>query len=328
MNTLQDLYAEHHGKVSDRWTLYLDVYQRLLAPMRERPVRMLEIGVQNGGSLELWSRYFANAQKLVGCDINPDCERLTYDDSRIEVIVGDANSDEVQTRVRSVLPVIDLVIDDGSHVSGDIARSFGRYFPMVADDGIYIAEDLHCSYWKNFEGGLFDPTSSISFFKALADIVNHEHWGRPYARKRLLEPFRARYGFAIEEEQLQHIHSVEFLNSVCVVRKRMPNWNLLGPRVVTEGMELVVPGHAVVRGSQIERFDQSENAAASLEAFPAEAIPRLQGQLAQVAHELARQKAHTQALEQEVAGMKASRSWRYTSWLRGWGGRLRAGQHG
>lgn len=35
--TLRELYAAHAGKVSQKWNLYLDVYERALAPWRERP---------------------------------------------------------------------------------------------------------------------------------------------------------------------------------------------------------------------------------------------------------------------------------------------------
>ena len=47
MKSLRTLYAEHQGKVSDKWELYLDVYERILAPWRERPVTLVEVGVQN-----------------------------------------------------------------------------------------------------------------------------------------------------------------------------------------------------------------------------------------------------------------------------------------
>lgn len=52
---------------------------------------MLEIGVQNGGSLETWSDFFQAGKLFVGCDINPKCEGLRYKDPRIKVVVGDAN---------------------------------------------------------------------------------------------------------------------------------------------------------------------------------------------------------------------------------------------
>lgn len=324
---LVDLYAAHDGKVSDRWTLYVHEYERLLAPLRQEPLRMLEIGIQNGGSLEIWARYFAEARSLVGCDINPDCARLQYDDPRVTVIVADANTDETQARVRAISPVLDLVIDDGSHTSSDIVRSFGRYFPMLAEGGIFIAEDLHCSYWKEFEGGLFDPTSSMSFFKALADVINHEHWGRPYARGRVLEPFRTRYALDLDEDQLAAIHSVEFINSICVIRKAPAERNVLGPRIVTAGVEHVVPGHSPLRGSTIERFDQADNPNASLESFPAEAMPSLRAEREQLRARLNDAEHQLLQARAELAAIRQSRSWRYTAWLR----RLRAGgqgQHG
>jgi O-antigen biosynthesis protein len=187
--TLQQLYAEHSGKVSDKWHSYLVEYGRVFAKYRYKSVTLLEIGVQNGGSLEIWSRFFANAQKLVGCDINPQCAKLQYEDPRVAVVVGDANSDAVQLTVLQHSPVFDVMIDDGSHRSSDIVKSFAKYFPHLADGGVFVAEDLHCSYWAEFEGGLYNPLSSITFFKRLADIVNHEHWGVVKKRSDILRGF-------------------------------------------------------------------------------------------------------------------------------------------
>src|SRR5450759_1724101 len=166
--TLHQLYAEHTGKVSDKWYLYLTEFDRLLNDYREKSVRLLEIGIQNGGSLDIWSKYFSSAEALIGCDINPDCAHLSYDDSLIGVVVGDANTPDVCQRIFQRSPQFDIIIDDGSHWSSDIIKSFALYFPRIADGGIFIAEDLHCGYWESFQGGLFDPYSSITFFKRLA----------------------------------------------------------------------------------------------------------------------------------------------------------------
>ncbi len=94
--SLRDLYSTHSGKVSDKWSIYLDEYDRIFSEYRDKPVRLLEIGVQNGGSLEIWRQYFPNAELILGCDINPACGQLTFDDEKIAVVVGDANTDEVE----------------------------------------------------------------------------------------------------------------------------------------------------------------------------------------------------------------------------------------
>lgn len=257
--TLLQLYAEHTGKVSDKWSLYLTEYDRLLNGYRNKPVRLLEIGIQNGGSLEIWSKYFSKASVLIGCDINPDCTLLSYDDPRICVIVGNANAPDVLEQVFQRSPQFDIIIDDGSHMSSDIIKSFALYFPRVVEGGVFIAEDLHCSYWSHFEGGLFDPYSSISFFKRLADIVSHEYWGIPKARADILRGIFTKYGCEVDEETLSQVHSVEFINSMCVVRKAAATHNSLGRRVIAGSTELVVP-NLKDRVRETDRIlDQSNN---------------------------------------------------------------------
>jgi hypothetical protein len=209
----------------------------------------------------------------VGCDINPQCSVLTYQDSRIGVVVGDANLPENKERILALSPQYDIIIDDGSHESHDIVKSFGYYFGNVVDGGLFVAEDLHCSYWQPYEGGLFHPHSSIAFFKRLADITNHEHWGVPKARCDIVQTFASRYGAQFDEELLTHIHSVEFLNSVCVVRKEAPPANVLGPRVIAGEQELVVPGHHSHHGTTCMRLDQRANPWASREVSVEEELP-------------------------------------------------------
>jgi len=62
MNKLLALYQAHQGKVSDKWGSYLQSYNDLFASYSNQPVRILEIGIQNGGSLEIWAKYFPNAE--------------------------------------------------------------------------------------------------------------------------------------------------------------------------------------------------------------------------------------------------------------------------
>ncbi len=269
--------------MSDKWSLYLDEYDRLFSSMRDRPVRLLEIGVQNGGSLEIWSQFFPKAQAIVGCDINPDCERLTYDDPRVGVIVGNANDPQTQQLILQRSRQFDIVIDDGSHLSSDIVKTFALYFPHLAEGGIFIAEDLHCSYWDKFEGGLYHPYSSITFFKRLADVINHEHWGMPKDRGEILRGIFGKYGCELSEESLALIHSVEFINSMCVVRKSPAAKNGLGQRVISGTLELVVPANKEWSGTPYQLdpiFDESKNIWTNRSAPPDETFPDLERDLA------------------------------------------------
>ena len=61
MKTLNSLYHHHEGKVSDKWTHYLDAYNNHFKEYQSKPIRLLEIGIQNGGSLEVWSQQIGRA---------------------------------------------------------------------------------------------------------------------------------------------------------------------------------------------------------------------------------------------------------------------------
>lgn len=315
MKTLIDLYQSHQGKVSDKWSSYLSQYHHMFAPIRSDVKHMLEIGIQNGGSLEIWSKYFPSVQKLIGCDINPDCSRLTYEDPRIAVVVGDANTDGTYRKVLEQAAEFDLIIDDGSHTSSDIVRSFARYFPHLKQGGMFVAEDLHCSYWAEYEGGLYDPFSSIAFFKRLADVVNHEHWGTDADRAKVLRGFYAEYGFELAEEVLAEIHSVIFVNSVCLVTKRLADQNSLGERFIAGESEVVVEGIAATDGSRLSAIPQRGNVWSVLSNPPDEMwieqqqkISELEASIGEMVADLDQLRLAKAELEQSKAELELSKT--------------------
>ncbi len=227
---LTELYQESSGKVSLKWELYLKEYDRILAEYQDRPVNILEIGVQNGGSLEVWSQYFRNAQRIVGVDIDQKCQSLIYSDDRIKVIIGDCCQQDVIEKITQKAATFDLVFDDGSHKSADIIKAFLFYFPKLTIDGVYIIEDLHCSYWANYEGGLFDPYSSIAFIKKLIDIVNYQHWQNGMSINQYMENFLVQSGLdplVINVDFLNQIHSIEIINSLCIIKKNATQGNII-----------------------------------------------------------------------------------------------------
>ncbi|EXJ15982.1 glycosyltransferase [Imhoffiella purpurea] len=257
-NRLAALYARHSGKVSDKWASYLREYERLFSPFREDPIDLLEIGVQNGGSLEIWARYFPQARSIIGCDIDPACGELTFEDPRIAVVVGDAGTQEIAERIVGLSERFHLVIEDGSHRSGDIIQSFCRYFPRLLDGGLFVAEDLHCSYWHEFEGGLYDPHSALAFFKRLADVINRDHWGLDQAVRDALAPFAIHYGLDLDEIPYERIHSISFLDSLCVIDAAPASETGLGMRVVTGTQESVCQGNREVEGTPSRALDQRD----------------------------------------------------------------------
>ena len=251
-------------KSSDKWALYLRVYESLFAPFRDRALSILEIGVQNGGFTEVLAAYFSNAECIVGCDIDEKCGLLEFSDPRISLVVGDASDSATIGRVAEISDSFGIVIDDGSHTSKDIIATFCRVFPMLREDGVYVVEDVHCSYWFDYEGGVAHPYSSMSFFKLLTDVVNYEHWGVEQPRGRLVSDLLAHHGCEIEESELGKILSVEFLNSMIVVRKMSEKEVLLGERLVT-GKSASVADNYPYNHTEAMKNDQSGNPFSDLE---------------------------------------------------------------
>jgi SAM-dependent methyltransferase len=159
-----------------RWSSYQSHYNRILAPWRNQSISMLEIGEQNAQSLEEWARYFVNAQKIVGCDINPSLEKINYDDPRIHTVIGNINHPEIYQKIHTICPQFDLIVDAGSHKSVDILLSFAIYFRFLKPGGVYIVEDTYTQYDENYGGGVLNERSVYGFFKRLIDVLNYQFW--------------------------------------------------------------------------------------------------------------------------------------------------------
>lgn len=244
--SLKELYEQHTGKISDKWSSYLKVYDEVLSSYAESSISLLEIGVQNGGSLEIWDKYFPNAEILIGCDVNPQCKELSYDQKNISVIVGDAGTPEVCKEIIKLCPKFDIVIDDGSHDSSDCLRNLRNYYKYVKPGGVYILEDLHCSYWADFGGGLFDSKSIINRLKEFVDYPNYEFWG--HMPDNLVEKERR---IGKENSEYRDIESISFYNSIVIIKKALTPISLVGKRVIT-GSKGLITGDEYVKNNHTE----------------------------------------------------------------------------
>lgn len=273
VETLGTLFHRESGQSAAKWQGYLQHYDRYFSRLKDHPLRLLEIGVQGGGSLEVWARYFKSATLIIGCDIDPECGALRYDDPRIKVLIGDINTPHTLKSLTALTDTLDVVIDDGSHHSSDIIRSFVRLFPLLNDGGMYLIEDLHCSYWENYGGGLYHPLSAITFFKKIVDLVNRPVWGVNIEAKDFLAEFRAIVGepftrieaSEIDWRFLDDIHAIEFVNSICVIHKRKASQNVLGSLVLSgaPSTHQYIPGEMSVpdqSGNIFSRIDLSKQA--------------------------------------------------------------------
>lgn len=129
------------GPGINKWLHYFDIYDRHFDKFRGGAVNVLEVGVYGGGSLTMWRDYFGNDARVWGVDINPWCKQCEAE--RIEVLIGDAGSDDFWKDTLPGLPPIDVFIDDGSHKSEEQIVAAGAVWHHMRPGGVMVIEDIH-----------------------------------------------------------------------------------------------------------------------------------------------------------------------------------------
>jgi hypothetical protein len=161
----------HRGRVTNKWTHYFPAYEWHFRRYVNRPVVFLEVGVQHGGSLQLWKQYFGPYAQVVGIDIDPGA---SFEEDQIAVRVGNQSDKSFLQGVVDEFGPPDVVLDDGSHIMSDVTETFRYLYSRMSQSGVYMVEDMHTAYWPETGGGLHAPTSFIEIAKSLIDEMNAE----------------------------------------------------------------------------------------------------------------------------------------------------------
>jgi hypothetical protein len=217
MLSLEELFDRGTGGRSSKWRHYFEIYERYFAPFRGKACTYLEIGVSQGGSLEIFKEYLGPDAKVIGLDINPDC--LQWARNGLEVLIGDQASPEFMSQVVAPKGPFDLILDDGGHIPDQQLVSFLSLWPTLKEGGIYMVEDLHTSFWLGGQGSRF----GINFYDFARGLV--EKLSAYHVDERLME----RYALAREVRSssvsfnnfaTSEIHGIHFYDSIIVFEKR------------------------------------------------------------------------------------------------------------
>ena len=132
-----------------KWLHYFPAYEREFGQWCRTEganprIRMLEIGVQSGGSLNMWRQAFGkNLALVVGVDVNPEARTLASVGHNLHVVIGDQSDSDLWRNLSSKYGSFDIILDDGSHKPWDIVESFNHGFQLIRPGGVYFIEDLN-----------------------------------------------------------------------------------------------------------------------------------------------------------------------------------------
>jgi len=170
MKTLDQIMIECE---SDKASIFTRTYakphnycvhlERFFEPLRDKPIKLLEIGVGGGESIRAWLEYFSQG-RIFGVDMvantnewnTPAISSSAIPHERYTFSHGDQSDPKFWNKFIEVHGGDwDVVIDDGSHKSDDIKTTFWGLWTYLKSGGIYEVEDLNSAPdAKNFLIGL------------------------------------------------------------------------------------------------------------------------------------------------------------------------------
>lgn len=209
MNKLRSIFENEITLKSDKWTQYFDVYETYFSKYVNQSPVVVEVGVESGGSIQMWEKYFGEDAKIYGVDINEKImNHVPHYGDNVKLFVGDQESSEFWDKFLLEVPEIDIFIDDGGHTMKQQIVTWEKVFPHMKKSGVYICEDVHTSYHENSAegGGYKNPASFIEYSKELVDVI---HWNYREPKP-------------IIDNNILDIHSISFFDSMVVFIKGKP----------------------------------------------------------------------------------------------------------
>ncbi len=145
---MQELYnlGLKHGATKISHKSYFVEYSTILAPMRDKNIKLLEIGVDLGGSHRMWKEYLPNAD-IFCFDPFKDGQDVGFQEQLEKEGIKTFNGNQLDREhlnnfIKKYGRDFDVIIDDAAHMPDAQQTSLGFLFPYLKSGGVYFIEDL------------------------------------------------------------------------------------------------------------------------------------------------------------------------------------------
>lgn len=162
MQTFSELYYSKPRGSTDKGTIhdYVNGYytKEFTSDKRDQPLKILEIGINDGYSLILWKEWFTNSD-VYAIDVR------VFGVEGINCFFGDAYSPEMINKFEN--DFFDYIIDDGPHTIQSQVASVEFWVPKLKSGGKLIIEDI-----QNFDDTqlLIDKANEFNLPYKLFDL--------------------------------------------------------------------------------------------------------------------------------------------------------------
>ena len=195
LNSLKLINLFHSSKNrSIKWKKYFPIYEKLFETYRNKKITFIEIGILDGGSLEIWKKYFGPNCRVIGIDNNPECKK--FENKDFEIYIGSQSDPIFWNKLFKQIGNVDIILDDGGHTNEQQIITLIKCIEHINDGGLHIVEDVHTSYQKHY--GNPYKYSFINFSKKTIDDINFTF------------PNMKSFKFSLNKS----IYSIEFFESI------------------------------------------------------------------------------------------------------------------
>lgn len=210
MKSTKHLFYNSVTRKATKWEPYFDVYDAYFAKYVNKCPTVVEVGVWNGGSLQMWSEYFGAGAHIYGIDRDPNILNAPVEGTRM--VVGDQGDPEFWKMFLTQVPEIDVFLDDGGHHMFQQIITLEHVWPHISENGVYICEDTHTSY-QPFFGGTPEAHTFMAYAKDLVEVMHRNHHGGKLSPK--------------NSHMFGDLKTVHFYDSMVVLQKGRQKFDLV-----------------------------------------------------------------------------------------------------
>ena len=201
------IHDRQHNWKQKTYNDYANHYLQYFKKLKNEPIKILEFGILEGYSVEMWEKEFPNAQIFA---VDTNSQNFVYKPKRAKYIMGDLDQQEFRNQVKQHGPW-DIIIDDASHYCDQQVTLFKEFWPQIKDQGVYVVEDLLTSYWPKLSYAPKEqPLTGIDYLKTLVDHLNS------YTDKQY--EYGSRVGQPLNELD-KTIYSIHFYSQIAFIFK-------------------------------------------------------------------------------------------------------------
>ena len=98
-------------KTTAKLAHYFRIYEEEFEKYKNKPINFFEIGINKGGDLQIWHKYFTNLNKMYAVDINENCKSLEKILPNTTIFIGDQGNKPFLIMLANTVEDIDILVD-------------------------------------------------------------------------------------------------------------------------------------------------------------------------------------------------------------------------